>query len=61
MIQKHNGIIHASSIFLLKFDRREGFHQPPLTYDAQITVCLVGFFAPAKTSSVGFYLTGIQL
>jgi hypothetical protein len=27
--------------FLLKFDVREGFHQPPLTYDAQIMVCLV--------------------
>ena len=25
--------------FLLKFDCREGFHQPLLTYDAQITGC----------------------
>ena len=24
--------------FLLKFNRREGIHQPPLTYDTQITV-----------------------
>ena len=33
--------------FLLKFDRRKGFHQPPLTYDTHITVCLV-FFIPPK-------------
>ena len=44
----------ASSI-LLKFDRREGFHRPPLKYDAQITVCPVGFFAPAKIPSLGLY------
>jgi hypothetical protein len=34
--------------FLLKFNRREGFHQLPLTYDAQITVCPVKFFLPPK-------------
>jgi hypothetical protein len=34
--------------FLLKFNRRKGFHQPPLTYDAQITVCPVKFFLPPK-------------
>jgi hypothetical protein len=31
--------------FLLKFDRCEGFHLPPLTYDAQITVCPVKVFS----------------
>ena len=36
----------------LKFDHHEGFHNPPLTYDAQITVCLVGFLAHAKIPSV---------
>jgi len=33
---------------LLKFDRREGFHQPPLMYDTQITVCPVYVFIPPK-------------
>ncbi len=46
--------------FLLKFDHLEGFHQPPLTYDAQIIVCWVGYFAPAKTSSVGFYFSSLK-
>jgi hypothetical protein len=36
----------------LKLDHHEGFHNPPLTYDAQITVCLVGFLAHAKIPSV---------
>jgi hypothetical protein len=48
----------ASSIFAKKFDRREGFHQPPLTYDTQITVCPV-FFYPAKMSSVDFYFRSL--
>jgi hypothetical protein len=34
----------ASSIFL-KFDRLEGFHQPPMKYDSQITVCPVKVFS----------------
>jgi len=38
--------------FPLKFDRYEGFHKPPLTHNAQITVCPVEFFAPAKIPSV---------
>ena len=50
----------ASSIFAKKFDRREGFHQPLLTYDTQITVCPV-FFYPAKMSSVGFYFNSLIL
>ena len=41
-----------ASFISLKFDRYEGFHKPPLTHDAQITVCLVNFFAPAKILSV---------
>jgi hypothetical protein len=45
---------------LLKFDRREGFHQPPLTYDTQITVCPVCFFYPAKMSSLGFYFNSLN-
>jgi hypothetical protein len=28
-------------------------------YDAQITVCPVGFFAPAKISSLGFYFNSL--
>ena len=31
--------------FSLKFNRREGIHQPPLTYDTQITVCPVFFLS----------------
>jgi hypothetical protein len=39
--------------FPLKFDRHEGFHKLPLTHDAaQIMVCPVEFFAPAKIPSV---------
>jgi len=43
---------------LLKFDHTEGFHQPPLMYDTQITICPV-FFYPAKMSSVGFYFNSL--
>jgi hypothetical protein len=45
---------------LLKFDRREGFHQPPLTYNTQIMVYPV-FFYPAKMTSVGFYFNSLIL
>jgi hypothetical protein len=44
---------------LLKFDRREGFHQPPLTYDAQITVCPVKFFLPPKEQDPVFNLDSL--
>jgi hypothetical protein len=47
------------SPFLLQFNHCEAFLNPPLMYDAQITVCPVKFFSRQK-SSAPFLTTSLK-